>query len=308
MTFFLVHLTQFVAELLGDVMCNLKSAVRVSALCGWLGLLIQSISAADAIVVPEGTAARSFSVFDGLLFREKPDLRSQGVQGISIVYAGSFWKRDESNDEAPSDEKIAKIASDLKDNSTPIVIDIEHWSLQGDQDLVAQNIKKYRSVANRLKAHLPDRRIGYYSLLPLRDYHRALKGSNTLPYRAWQEENDQLVSLAKDVDILFPSLYTFYRDEDGWERYAKEQIREARRVANGKRVIAFLWPRYHSGNSPFGGGPIPATFWRRQLELVFKLADGVVLWGGWQQSWDENASWWQETKSFMRDKGLAKSR
>jgi hypothetical protein len=29
-------------------------------------------------------------------------------------------------------------------------------------------------------------------------------------------------------------------------------------------------------------------------------ADGIVIWGGYQQQWDDNAHWWMETKKFLQ--------
>ena len=58
------------------------------------------------------------------------------------------------------------------------------------------------------------------------------------------QENDQLRPLAGAVDILFPSLYTFYTDQGGWVRYAYAQIAEARRNANGKPVYVFYGQQY----------------------------------------------------------------
>ena len=63
----------------------------------------------------------------------------------------------------------------------------------------------------------------------------------------------------------------------------------------------FLWPRYEE-NKPTDvtGQYMPADFWRLQLETCRQYADGIVIWGGWQEQWDENAPWWVETKKFLQ--------
>ncbi|MDO9084545.1 MAG: hypothetical protein Q7U56_14825, partial [Humidesulfovibrio sp.] len=99
------------------------------------------------------------------------------------------------------------------------------------------------------------------------------------------------------VDIIFPSLYTFYDDPAGWKKYAIATIQEAKRY--GKPVYPFLWYQYHDSNKLLGGKPIPAAIWRMQLETCLKYADGVVIWGGYKELWSEEAAWWQETKTFM---------
>jgi hypothetical protein len=104
-------------------------------------------------------------------------------------------------------------------------------------------------------------------------------------------------SLADHCDVILPSLYTFYEDQNGWEINAVDQIREARQY--GKPVYVYLWPQFHD-SSHRAFQYIEKEYWRRQLELCRREADGVVIWGGNQQTWDENALWWQETLKFMR--------
>jgi len=115
-------------------------------------------------------------------------------------------------------------------------------------------------------------------------------------YRDWKETNKELDTLATHVDVVFPSVYTFYDDLDGWKDYARQTIVESRQY--GKSVYAFLMPEFHFSNKILGNHEIPGDFWRAELELCFELADGVVLWGG-PQHWDQNAPWWLETKSFL---------
>jgi hypothetical protein len=119
---------------------------------------------------------------------------------------------------------------------------------------------------------------------------------------AWHNNNIRLKPLASVVDIIFPSLYTFYGDSASiscWPNYAQANIREARMY--GKPVWAFIWMKYHSS-----GNWIPRTFWRKQLETVYTYADGVVVWSQSEGSsaWSWSAPWWLETKDFLADKGL----
>ena len=127
-----------------------------------------------------------------------------------------------------------------------------------------------------------------------------------MPYKQWQRENDAVSSLASDVGIIYPSLYTFYDDVDGWVRVAKENIAEARRISHGKPVMPFLWPQYHDSAHALAFQPLPKDFWERQLATVHSDADGVVIWGGWDfknhkvSEWDEGAEWWTATKEFLQ--------
>ena len=158
----------------------------------------------------------------------------------------------------------------------------------------------------------PNLLVGYYSVLPVRNYWDALKGPGSSEYQNWQSLNQRAMDLASHVDVLFPSLYTFYADYDyrdgsprlsergRWVQYAVANLSEARRF--GKPILPFIWPRYHP-SEPWAYQEIGDEFWRLQLETVKEHADGVVIWAGGDATgvrlWQNDVSWWQETKSFI---------
>lgn len=110
--------------------------------------------------------------------------------------------------------------------------------------------------------------------------------------------------LVEVVDILFPSLYTFYYDQSGWKLYATANVNEAKRIAGGKPVIPYLWPQFHDSNSALKGTHLLGSYWRLELEHLKSLAcPAAVLWGGWQTNWNESACWWAETKDFVNKGG-----
>jgi hypothetical protein len=164
-------------------------------------------------------------------------------------------------------------------------------------------VTKYRTVLRWFHEAAPRLRLGYYGTIPVPDYWRAIQGTTSADFKAWQQDNDRLGLIAKDVDVLFPSLYTFYADRQGWVAYAIAQISEARRKAKGKPVYAFIWPQYHESNQLLGGQFLDADYWELELLTVRQYADGLVIWGGWgtggPQPWDEDAPWWQVTKRFL---------
>src|SRR5262249_9334700 len=123
--------------------------------------------------------------------------------------------------------------------------------------------------------------IGYYSLVPIRDYWRSLQPADARERREWAAENDRVRPLAQKVDAVYPSLYSFYDDIAGWEKSALATLSGARRPAPGKPVYPFLWPQFHESNKKLAGQYVSAAMWRQQLEFVRQHADGAVLWGGW---------------------------
>lgn len=240
-----------------------------------------------------------FLVFDGTLYQSKPDLARHGVLPVHIIYAGDFWDPNADRDLLPEQSRVINLAERAQSADSLTVIDIEHWPTRSRDGAVEESIAKYREVLRMFRSAEPQLRLGYYGVPPIRDYWRAIEGQQSNAYAEWQIENDKLRILAQDVDVLFPSIYTFYEDREGWKNYAIAQIAEARRYATGKPVYAFIWPEYHGSNKLLGGTNIEAEYWALQLETLRQHADGIVIWGGWQQEWDEDAPWWRETKSFV---------
>lgn len=255
--------------------------------------------------------AKPFVVFDGTLYAEKPDLAAFGVLPITIVYAGKFgpmWHKQ--SDRLPEKEKVQQVAHDVRHRTNPVVIDIEHWPLKGETSRVQNSLEKYMTVLQWFKEAAPGLAVGFYGAPPLRDYWRSIRPPASKEWQSFSGDNDRLRPLAEAVDVLFPSLYTFYTDQGGWVRFAHGQIEEARRHGSGKPVFVFLWPQYHDSNRALAGTYLPADYWRLELETARQYADGVVLWGGWgsdnrPMKWDDDAAWWKVTKEFMKTIGTA---
>jgi hypothetical protein len=160
------------------------------------------------------------------------------------------------------------------------------------------------SVLSWVKDEAPGVPFGVYGTVPIPDYWRAIRDPASAEFRSWQRDNDRLEGIGDRVDALFPSIYTFYLDRQGWVTYAIAQISEAKRKAKGKPVYAFLWPQFHESNQLLGNRPLDRDYWELELNTVYQHADGVVIWGGWgvngPEPWNEEAPWWQVTKQFMR--------
>lgn len=262
----------------------------------------KSMYAVAILAQPE--PPKPFKVFDATLYRDKPDLSEYGVLSISAVNPNhltpSSWWTDplQLPDQSSVETRIDAVVAPL------VFFDIEHWNVRGTQSQTVDSLVKYLTVFAWAKMQRPDVIMGYYGVPPIRDYWRAIKPEGDLTRMAWVAENDRLALLARVVDVLFPSLYTFYDNQAGWVEYAVANIKEAKRLANGKPVYPFIWPQYHNSNAALKGQFIPPEYWRLQLETIREHADGVVIWGGWidyvgPAPWDEQAPWWVETKDFI---------
>jgi sugar phosphate isomerase/epimerase len=257
--------------------------------CGTLVLL--------ASALPSPADAADFIVFDGLLYSGKPDL--QAAHGlVPIVWVGDLWRPGQSTDTV-DEVQIRSLFEHAAKTGGYYYLDIENWPLESvPPETRRQNIDKLTRVIDLARRTAPGVRLGFYGILPGITYWPLIR--HGAAYGEWQDVNRALDPLAAHVDAVFPSLYTFYLDRDGWTSYARQTLTEARRY--GKPVYAFLWPEFHD-STVLRGQKVPRDYWRAELDLCAEMADGVVLWGGWKQPWDEHAAWWQETLAFLRNRG-----
>jgi len=263
------------------------------------------LSRSPHTIEPSASASvsRPFVVFDGTLYKNKPALNAYNVRPITVVYEGRLFVANQLPAAMPPEAIVRSVAYELRDSPDPVVLDIERWPLKGDGPAVQSTVGKFLSVLSWVKSEAPSVPFGVYGTVPVQDYWRAIRNPTSAEFRSWQQDNDRLEGISDRVDALFPSVYTFYPDRQGWVTYAIAQIAEAKRKAKGKPVYAFLWPQYHESNRLLGLRPLDPDYWELQLNTVYQHADGVVIWGGWgangPESWNEEAPWWQVTKQFM---------
>ncbi|HYE37381.1 hypothetical protein [Methylocaldum sp.] len=242
--------------------------------------------------------SKEFKLYHWLLFKNTPDLDPYGITSIHLI-GGDLWIKGKNLNSKKVADHICSVASAAQKKNRITVLDVEHWPLTGTDAVVRDTRQKLLTLLGIFRKCAPSLKIGYYGVPPVRDYWRAMKGKQSPAYRKWQADNDKYQELANRVDILFPSLYAFYEDRNGWLKYAEANIKEARRLAKGKPIYVFLWPQFHESNAKMKGKFIPGYYWRLQLETAKRLADGAVLWGGWQTKWVESADWWRVTKEFL---------
>ena len=257
----------------------------------------QSVSA-DALT--EGR----FYLFDATLYADKNDLVPFGIKPIKVVYEREIFG-DVKENRLPDINSIKDLALKYK-NEEWLILDIERWDIV--DSTILDNINLYIEFINIFKKYNSETKVGYYGVLPIRDYWRASKKKGVIKHQEWVDENIKLKQLADVVDAIFPSVYTFYQDKRGWEDFASNQIEMARIIAPGKPVIPFVWPDYHDSNKTFAHRYIGDEYWRFQLDTILSHADGVVIWGGWDSknwrpaTWDDNFRWWKVTKEFIKSK------
>ncbi|TIO29569.1 hypothetical protein [Mesorhizobium sp.] len=238
-----------------------------------------------------------FKLFEAIRFSDGPDLQAFGFEHLAIAdphYLGS---------DVPHAGQVRRALA-LPRSNRHLVIDIESWPLEGPDQ--ASSIAKYQKTLDAFRKADPSVKLGLYAVLPIRDHWRATGHEGAVALDDWKQQNTTIASsLVPHVDALFPSLYTFYGDKDAWVAYAQSNIKEARRISQGKPIYCFLWPQFHK-TLAF----LPGDLWYTQLDICRRLADGIVIWGTIGGSspfrparWDEKAEWWQATLRFLQEQG-----
>ncbi len=227
-----------------------------------------------------------------------------GIENIRVVGSHELW-RDGKSRIFPDFYLIEKNAKSINVKNDLMVLDIEHWSVHEDNTTTRESISKYLSVLELYRSYRPELIIGYYGMPPVWNKYRAVLDDSHPLKQAWIKRNNSVRELADAVDIIYPSLYSTDDDPQSWRLFAVEYIKQARRLANGKQVIPFIWPQFHEGHPTRPGQYIPPDYWKLILDTVYEHADGVVIWGGWgdggPQKWDEQAPWWRITSAFIKN-------
>lgn len=242
------------------------------------------------VSVPPG-----FHVYDAINLAGKPPLGAQGLRPLPVLYESALWPPGAPKDN-PVESTIRAAARGVNAPDHILCVDIEYWPLQGVGDAQFNaSLAKYRQVVGWIKQERPDLKVGFYGVLPVRDYWSPV-GGEPAKLQDWQAKNAKMRPLADAVDVIFPSLYTFYPNPAQWATYAEANLRAARQY--GKPVYAFLMPVYHESNRQMNSAPLPEDFWRQELQTVAKNADGAVIWTGPGGHWDEGAPWWRVARQF----------
>ncbi|TIL65962.1 hypothetical protein [Mesorhizobium sp.] len=237
-----------------------------------------------------------FKLFEALTVDgDHPDFRSLGFEHLTIASPHVLGR------DVPDAGQVQKALA-LPRSNEYLAIDIETWLLTGPDQ--ASSIAKFQKTLSAFRKADPSVKLGLYSMLPYRDYWRAIGHQGPAALDEWKQHNTTVASsLLPYVDELFPSLYTFYGDKDAWVTYAEANIKEARRISQGKPIYCFLWPQLHK-TLAF----LPGDYWYTELETCRRLADGIVIWGTIGQNspyrpakWDEKAEWWQATLKFLSE-------
>ncbi len=253
-------------------------------------------------------ANNSFVLLEQILYKNTPkNLSTEGLSKIQDIGAGSparLWLSGNPLQDLPNERAVRSLTAQSKPN-TLSYLNIEHLptSLNHSKTDWDHSIRAIATAADWVRSQNPAIRLGLYRILPERSYG---------PYNnpKWINRNQHFTELARHFDVIFPSLYAFYDNPEQWKEFAIANIAEARKY--GKPVYPFISPQFHEGTVVPGLAStfINGEFWRTQLEICYKYADGAVIWTIPSLDWNAVAkandptNWWSSTLRFIEEKKL----
>ncbi len=257
-----------------------------------------------------------FRLFNAMLYKDMPPFGEKQV----VVYEQSFFGAGKLADGIrPSDEGIAQAVNNARiqqrHSNRPIspfiALDLERWPTWpfASQAEHLESVSHYADTARRFQQSAREP-ICLYSILPTGGINASTRATKDAALERQFRQANQATARRLDgiVNALCPQLYSYYRYPlslgqsvalNQWKLFATQMVTLARELAPGLPVYPFVWPQYHHGGNVKDFSFVNDDVWRAQLEHLKTLADGIILWGGYDfgpnqpLAWDEQASWWQ---------------
>jgi hypothetical protein len=200
----------------------------------------------------------------------------------------------------PDRMKARRLAGRL-DPQYPVCLDVECWDIRTASDAeVAEHVEKLILILGWMKDVNPELMIGYYGIIPIINHGPALIGDHHPYTERLRRQNERVEPLMQAVDIYYPIAYTYYDDFEKWSKVTEWGI--DRVSGRGKPVYPFIWPRYYTSLSGRDGEMVEPEIWEKQLQFLHRRSDGVVIWTGLSDHWDDEHKngWAKVTGDLIR--------
>jgi hypothetical protein len=276
-------------------------------LLSYTSILFLAVACQKTTPAPAPTpVAKSFVIYSAMQYQSMPDLSTIGLKPVNLINETSLFTS--KTDNSPDTTKVAALAAQASTmTGVPACLDIEAWSYADSQ--LTNTISWFDEVISVFKEH-DTSGLGFYGVVP----NDAYNWTNIEPvggthYVQWQTLNTALTPIAQQVNFFFPSFYTDDNDTASWKNFVTATLSELKKYNVSKPIYAFLWPQYHDG-TPDQYQFLDTSVWRYELEALYPLVDGVVIWSsskllpGVSNVWDNSWPWWTTTQAFMSEHGI----
>ena len=288
--------------------------------------IVAGFAFVPAVLAAGGAVAPGFAIYDSIQYRGKPDLSSYGFHKIVLISDGVLAPPVRSGGPRRFNAAATQAAA-LKQASepgVPVCLDLEAWPLSSDG--VNERIK----IIEAFKQHSPGTPVGAFGFMPINNrllfdsmadpstrklYDQAGPyGKSSRDMFDGMQPSSQAIGQA--VDILMPDFYTYGPDMSAWKKMVQANVAYDRKMYPGKPIYAFIWPQYNASiavvaqKKPLPLSFVPAAAWREELETLYPLVDGIVIWSAWDDhdakvvQFNKDMPWFVQTVAFMKEHHL----
>ena len=130
-------------------------------------------------------------IFDAFRYRTKPTVEGCGLNTIKIFYPWELFGSAPRSQPNLNQIKNVVVPQILSHHWNYVVIDIEHWDPILEMD---KYIAVMRTIRNEVRAGGGKSKLGYYRMLPERNF---LEDSSASALRSWKATNGSLAALPR---------------------------------------------------------------------------------------------------------------
>lgn len=256
-----------------------------------------------------------FKVINAMGYNNLPTLAEMTALGfieMHVMGVGQFQGKLVENPERLPNRRNSKYvlceAGRYQDRVKFINIDIEHWvpRQEGSEDKLLEVIKMMKTLC--IERGQLDKKLGFFASCPdpirWRDLMNSQGVAGTVEMDEYYEINLRRQKVADEVDYIAPELYMYTSSLEEWKLYAKVSLDLAISMAKGKPIYPFIMPQYIPVINPeIGNGFVSGEIWKAQLDYLFHLCDGVIVWGYWNRDMSVEDEWWKEMIKFPASVG-----
>lgn len=258
-------------------------------------------------------AQKKFELYDAMAFPGKPNLTSEGLLPVFLMYEAAITSVDFDTDKAVLDmdkiNELAMLAAVFP--NTMISTDIEEWFGDASVDQY-EMFSRFSTLFDAFREKNPNVVIGNYGIapssLPVYRYYNSGKMEETELLRNWRTNNSKRWKSIEAADVITPVLYIAEPNIESWIRDLEITIEEIKSHNSDKKIIVYIWPQYYDKpDSPYNREVIAPELWRQMLEAVYDNCDGAIIWSSNSDKEGNAVRWnseeiqaiWTETKKFI---------
>ena len=175
---------------------------------------------------------KEFVVYDAMSYKNKPDLTSDMISNIRLIYEAFLL----TNEEIDMDKVATQISITKTSNYQTVSTDIEAWYSNKTDEEIKTGLK---TVFDAFKKEIPSCTVGNYGI-PVSDLN-VFRYNRTEPeeeiIKLWKKKSERRLSAGEVSDVLYPSLYIMTPDVDQWLKDLKTTVEYIKEKFPDKKII-----------------------------------------------------------------------